>query len=737
MGLTSQKAKSSAPETLEGSWVIERHAVLSAKHFSALREAGFSEMQERIAISESPGRIVSAPTGSGKSFVFGMLAAGSVSGVRESGEGGVPGSSKGKRVLFVSPTVRLVESLQKDTRDFFEKKLREHWRKFSGQEIPDSDLRSASGEFAIAISGAKAKEEALGGKRWPDIQAERAGALRRRIRGGFGQMVFVTPEIFAAFAMGKKTQGATEVGVVSMLMDFDHVVFDEVHALSETGMGLPLATLRIAADMAKAGDRHAKVTLLSATQPDSASALKELELDGELRPGIPLVEMVAEVVGAIGDRYLHGDVEVRFEKESSLARIALRESKRIREEIHPSERGEAGGKSRQVVIIFDRLKDLHECLVSEDLKKLYEVCGIDPKDVLIVNSADDRNERSGESGINGEMSGSKAEMSKAKLILATSSVEAGVTFSGCRLIIMDPGFGAGSFSQRVGRCARGDIPGLVIVRIPPDAGKQKGLEWLRRGIARLGAQGRISVSKFAESFAKASVPLESGTLPVFGSVGLGRAAMWILAAQRDLERKKMGNLPAHKPLMRIRFGKMKALWALTKEIESQGHSAPHSMRSAIADWIAAVWSQARGLRDFNTTVVVVDAGGRRPYSLGYIERSAPVALERGVLEPGSDGNWELSLPKGERIENMAGTKSKSRSENEDPIRDPFGASCLRIGRFSDDRFGDFERELERSASAAADPARARNIAKKIASLARISGIIPTGDEALDSGDKMI
>ena len=60
------------------------------------------------------------------------------------------------------------------------------------------------------------------------------------------------------------------------------------------------------------------------------------------------------------------------------------------------------------------------------------------------------------------------------LIVATSSVEMGVTFRAGDMLVMEPGFKPMNFLQRYGRCARRGNEGLVVVRI--EEGRQ-GRRW--------------------------------------------------------------------------------------------------------------------------------------------------------------------------------------------------------------------------------------------------------------------
>ena len=83
----------------------------------------------------------------------------------------------------------------------------------------------------------------------------------------------------------------------------------------------------------------------------------------------------------------------------------------------------------------------------------------------MVSSAADRSAGPAEPGRFAAGPHRRAE--DARLIVATSSVEVGVNLD-TRLMLTDPGFGGASFLQRYGRCARGDVPGRVVVRLPTE-----------------------------------------------------------------------------------------------------------------------------------------------------------------------------------------------------------------------------------------------------------------------------
>ena len=129
-------------------------------------------------------------------------------------------------------------------------------------------------------------------------------------------------------------------------------------------------------------------------------------------------------------------------------------------------RGEGSAISRTlrsgqaVVVILDSVARLKGA--RDELSEIFRSHGVAEEDILTINSIDDAHRTFRDAhGIGGRT----ADPQRARAILATSSIEIGVTFS-ASLMIMDPGHDSCSFVQRVGRVSRGDLPGRVVVAGP-------------------------------------------------------------------------------------------------------------------------------------------------------------------------------------------------------------------------------------------------------------------------------
>src|SRR6202035_3220695 len=129
--------------------------------------------------------------------------------------------------------------------------------------------------------------------------------------------IIATPESVGFFLLQPdRPLGLGDVGISQLVSDFDHIVFDEFHAIEARGFGLA-ATCALIASRVPAG--AAKITFLSATP---ISILPVLE-----RLGVPAdqirIETEAVITGsraATGDaRAVHGDVSVAIASATSLA----------------------------------------------------------------------------------------------------------------------------------------------------------------------------------------------------------------------------------------------------------------------------------------------------------------------------------------------------------------------------------------------------------------------------------
>jgi hypothetical protein len=165
-------------------------------------------------------------------------------------------------------------------------------------------------------------------------------------------------------------------------------------------------------------------------------------------------------------RALHGDITLRFEPGEDIANHLETRKADVRACL---------ASGRQLVVILDSVEAL---LRSKDrIAAFFDRIGVPEHRRLAINSVDD--------GTRGDNDGlfvrdRYADPTTFDVLLATSSVEMGVTFR-AGLIVMDPGHDALSFVQRIGRVARGDEEGRVLVRL--SQGDWSRRPWLRSALA--------------------------------------------------------------------------------------------------------------------------------------------------------------------------------------------------------------------------------------------------------------
>ena len=210
-----------------------------------------------------------------------------------------------------------------------------------------------------------------------------------------------------------------------MLNDFDHIVFDEFHTIESRGFGIGAICSVLAARME---GFQTKVSFLSATPLNLSPVLTSCGLSTE--HFVFLEERVTEQ-----GRFIHGDVKLEFTIAPSLVNLLGTKQREIQEYI---------GRGRQVIVIYDRLDHLK--LQQNLLSRLIQEIGIPSDRVLVIDSIDDSS-RAGQTR-HGFSCGRFQDPDQHDLIVATSSVEMGVTFRAGDMLVMEPGFKPMNFLQR-------------------------------------------------------------------------------------------------------------------------------------------------------------------------------------------------------------------------------------------------------------------------------------------------
>jgi hypothetical protein len=550
-------------------------SVLIPRHGVARNAQGLSTMQAALLDATASIILASAPTGAGKSYVYRCAV------------------QRNERVLFVVPTRRLAQNQQDALRNDLR---RDGW--------PEADIMakvdSWTGDTAAAL-----REQDV------DVRLHRLSRLPGLRYGERGEIIFTTPEtLFGLLFNPSLGHGLGDAGPEMLMGSFDRIVFDEFHLIQSRGFGLVslCAGLALRGPWGREtadGPARAKVSLLSATPIDIGPAMTRL--------GIPLSadNMIAEkIVDAEqlgpGHRPLHGDVYVTFARASSPLDL-LRE---LQADVAALPAGQTA------LVLYDALKDLQRDI--PELKRIAENLDLPSLNAFLVDSSIDAQR-------DAPWCGGAKSLDNRRLIAATSTIEVGVTIPGLSLMIMDPGFSPLSFMQRLGRVARGELTGRVIVRIGANMPSER--PWLKRLLDRAGSSGgKLSIQELNAFMAETARVGDRFHLPEneeterFWSSGEAadvvdffaampmRAAMasgvtWMLLEDRLRDRGLNSKATA---IGKAAPGTARVVRNWLNEI-SDGPLGREGGRP----WRKAFEAQARILRDFSPTVTVIGVDGQR------------------------------------------------------------------------------------------------------------------------------
>jgi hypothetical protein len=512
---------------------------------------GLSPLQSAMLREERPVRIYAAPTGAGKSYAFQRAV-----------------TTEGACVLFIVPTRRLAENLARSLREDLG---------------PDGDQR-----VILWTSDERARIQEAD----PTV---RIGRLRLRQLRGYdapekGTMILATPESIAWMLLrpARQTAGTPQTAADDFLRRFDHIVFDEFHTIDPRGMGLCVAFARFTALI----PNGPKITFLSATPIGLRATLEACEIpDDKIAEGSEEV-ITGPASETPGLRAIHGDVRLEFvDADGPLAALMARQDRA----------SACLARGRQLVLIYDSLVRLKN--ERNDLAALLDALGVAPHERLSINSLDDSRavETSGAFSV-----GRDIDPLGFRVLVATSSVEMGVTFK-AGMIVMDPGHESASFVQRVGRAARGDEPGDVIVATPP--GRTDRDPWVRDLIRRLEALGPVfGVDRFCDACLEAAREAfktradEAGDNPdrVYRSMP-ARAAWCAALFWAALENASPGK-GVRDTLRDFSFAKSNTIAGILRTVASAGPNGEV--------WRNAMLEEARTLRQIGASVTLRAPSGR-------------------------------------------------------------------------------------------------------------------------------
>ena len=563
--------------------------------------SGLSPMQERLLRSERFVRLVSAPTGSGKSWAF-MRAV----------------LEEEAQVLFIVPTKRLLQNLIEDARELARERL-------CRRGLGEAQRASWIDERVVEWSGNQTSDgrESLAATR-----------VRQILAGGGhsgGRVIFAIPEVVVRMISGIHITGASAINPFFYVRRFDHIVFDEFHTIDDRAFGLACLMSLLAVT-----ERQAKVSLLSATPIDVTGILAQAGVERDD------VEMISEKIvdgHPPGHRPIHGNVSVSLDPRSLPALLELN-VEAVRASV---------AKGCAVIVIYDSLRSLKQD--EPKLRAILRDAGVKDDRVLAIDSIDDSRRRAGE-----PRRGRRYEDPRDyDVLLCTSTVEVGVTFRSTHMF-MEPGFGLANFVQRVGRVSRGADDGRVIVSLPERT--QARYAWTRRIQTVIQQNREMTVQDFTarvlrdarrrleptrkESDTDFSTP--DAAFPYYRCTswrGAFWAALFIVAVRRAKMRiQKEARVRLHE----LSPGTVKFVDARVGEILSvdtvndnqRRQSQPHRR------WVNALLANALTYRDIGATVRVVDPNGDSALVTESFLHRATDILSRHIASD-EDGEWTVRL----------------------------------------------------------------------------------------------
>ena len=555
-------------------------------HSVPLLPSGLSAMQERLLRSDKFVRLVSAPTGSGKSYAF-MRAV----------------LDEDAHVLFIVPTKRLLQNLIDDARAQAREQLSaQGW----GEDLIENWINTRIVEW----SGNQDRTAHEG------LSATRAGQVLNAGSHSGGRVIFAIPEVVVKMISGIRVTGASVVNPFFYLRRFDHVVFDEFHTIDDRSFGLASLFSFLAVK-----ERCGKVSLLSATPIDVTRVLERLGV------GAGDIEKIAETVvdgHPPGHRPIHGNVTLSL-RECSLAESFALSINAVRASIKGN---------RTVIVIYDSLRRLKK--EESEIRRALVGAGLQGASVLSINSIDDSERKPGEP----RRGRRYADPRKYDVLLCTSSVEVGVTFRST-LMFTDPGFGLASFVQRVGRVSRGAENGKVIVSLSED--RRNRYAWTRTIADVVENHEKLDVRTFTDEILRdvrhrlepirkeveTDFTTQRGHLSFYRRAswrGAFWAALFIVAVRRTkmkIHKQANARLREISPNV-IKFVEAKISEILSVEVVNDclpRKSQPHKL------WVHALLTSALVYRDIGATIEVEDPNGtRRTVRESFLRRATDIPL---------------------------------------------------------------------------------------------------------------
>ena len=561
-------------------------------HSVPTETSGLSPMQERLLRSDKYVRLVSAPTGSGKSYAF-------LRAVLE----------EDAHVLFIVPTKRLLQNLMDGARGQASEQLRK-------RGLERARIDAWIDDRIIEWSGNQTTDGSM------SLTATR---VRQFLNGGAysgGRVIFAIPEVVVKMISGIRVTGATAVNPFLYVRRFNHIVFDEFHTIDDRSFGLACLLSLLAAS-----EHRGKVSLLSATPIDITKVLERVGVRPED------TETIAEEVvdgHPPGHRPIHGNVSILL-RECSLAESITLDMSAVRASI---------AHGRTVIVIYDSLERLKR--EETAVRKTLIDAGVPGAGILTINSIDDSERKPGE-----PRRGQRyADPRDYDVLLCTSSVEIGVTFRST-LMFTEPGHGLASFVQRVGRVSRGADDGQVIVSLSDRRRSREA--WTRRIANVIECDDAVDVQTFIGDILRdvrrrleptrkevATDSMAFGAAVPFYRRASWRGAFWAalfvaairrtkMTVQREARARLHEIAPRVVKLVEAKIDQILSVDVVNDNLRRQ--SQPHKR------WVDALLASALTYRDIGAAIVVVDPNGtRHTVSESFLRRATDILNRHIAVE---------------------------------------------------------------------------------------------------------
>ena len=363
--------------------------------------AKLSPMQRRLLKDTAPIRICGAPTGSGKTYAF-------LQGVHK----------KHYWVLFVVPTQALAANIAQTAKE---------------QQI-DAVIWDSAQHNQLIQKGRNVWEERT------------QNVYRVNQNGG---LIITTPETLGQIFLGVPYRHKHPEMDLSLLLTAAHIVFDEVHLLTEQALGFVQAWMTLIAGQDLHGYPKSRLTLLSATHSDLPTRLVDTHIPESL-----VSQFDEEIITPTKKtentaiRFLHGTVTIHIKSETlpSLLHHHL---------------GDLISQHQRLLVIFDSLKQYsqHATRIEQDGVQ----AGLTPDQIFVV-TGQERQAKYALDAVHFDVGIHPTP--KHRLIIGTSALEVGITYPQVTAALIDPGLTPAALIQRIGRVARGNATGEIFIAKP-------------------------------------------------------------------------------------------------------------------------------------------------------------------------------------------------------------------------------------------------------------------------------